>query len=115
MGLFRKLKASLRDDWCSVCQCQMKESRRQLYMLPMIVGNYCSHKDVDYYRRNLRKVSRKAEIPPGVYACGAIEYQCPQCGRRPVKLSIFLPVRDQEKQEEAFLYENGELDDFLWK
>lgn len=50
-----------------------------------------------------------------MYACGAILYECPECGHRAVKLSIFLPVRDVEKPEDAFYFENGELDDFIWK
>ena len=49
-----------------------------------------------------------------MYACGLIAYQCPQCSHRMVKASIFLPVRDQEKAEEAILFEKGELDDLLW-
>ncbi|MDE5678921.1 MAG: hypothetical protein K2I01_00600, partial [Lachnospiraceae bacterium] len=73
-----------------------------------------SHKEPEYYRKNLRAVSRKADIPTGMYACGLIAYQCPQCSHRAVKASIFLPVRDQEKTEEAILFEKGELDDLLF-
>lgn len=82
-------------------------------MLPMMVGHYTSHKDPEYYRKNLRKVNRKADIPVGTYACGMIVYRCPACSHRTVKLSIFLPVRDQEKYEDGFLFENGELDDLI--
>lgn len=91
----------------------MDEVNRSLYMLPMYVGNYVSHKDANYYKKNLRKVDRKKDIPPGVYACGIISYKCPKCSHRMVKLSIFLPVRDQEKYEDFIYFENGELDDFL--
>lgn len=115
MGFLRKIKAAFHDDWCSKCQTQMDETFRQLYMLPMMVGHYSAHKDAEYYKRNLKKVERKADIPTGVYACGAIAYRCPECGHQIVKLSIFLPVRDQEKYEDGYLFENGELDDFLWR
>jgi len=113
MGLLRKIKAAFHDDWCSICQTQMNETSRQLYMLPMTVGHYCSHRDAEYYKRNLRKVSCKADIPVGVYACGAIAYRCPECGHRMIKLSIFLPVRDKEMDEDAMIFENGELDELL--
>ncbi len=114
MGLFRKLKAAFHDDWCGKCQTQMDETFRQLYMLPMTVGHYCSHKDPEYYKRSLRKVSRKADIPAGMYACGAIAYRCPQCGCQMVKLSIFLPVRNEEMYEDGIIFENGELDEWLF-
>ena len=48
-----------------------------------------------------------------MYACGIITYWCSNCGRKVTKLSIFLPVRDIEKYEEAFLFENGEFDNFI--
>jgi len=115
MGLFKKMQSIFHADWCSICQCQMKEKKRQLYMLPMIVGHYVSHDDPNYYKKNLIKVNCKADIPTGTYACGAIIYECPQCGNRIVKLSIFLPVRDEEKYEDSICYKNGELDDFIWK
>ena len=114
MGFLRKMLAIFHDNWCSKCQSEMDERGRKLYMLPMIVGNYISHKDVKYYKDNLIKVNRKADIPTGNYACGIIEYQCPECGHRTVKLSIFLPVREQEKYEETIFFENGELDGFIF-
>lgn len=111
MGVFRKMRAAFHDDWCSQCQTQMVERERKLFALPnMMVGHYVSHKEPEYYYQNLRAVSRKADIPSGMYACGLIAYQCPQCGHRAVKASIFLPVREQEKIEEAILFEKGELD-----
>ena len=82
-------------------------------MLPMMVGHYVSHKDASYYKKNLVKVSKKADIPTGYYACGITKYHCPECQSERVKLSIFLPVRDVEKLEEVVFYENGELDDFI--
>ena len=97
------------------CQSQMEEKKRQLYMSPMIVGNYTSHENAEYYKKNLIKVNQKSDIPTGNYACGMIQYECPECGHEAVKLSIFLPVRDIEKQEDAFLFEKGELDDFIRK
>ena len=114
MGLFRKAKAMFHDDWCSQCQAEMAQTFKQLYALPtMMVGHYVSHKEPEYYKRNLKRVGRKADIPTGMYACGVIAYRCPECGHRAVKLSIFLPVRDQEKHEEGFYFEKGEMDDFI--
>ena len=49
-----------------------------------------------------------------MYACGAIWYRCPECGKRLTKLDLFLPVRDEEKHETPVLFENGELNEFLW-
>ena len=63
MGLIKKFKAKFLDNCCSTCGCRMLERRRQLYMLPMSVGNYISHKEADYYREQLQKVNRKADIP----------------------------------------------------
>lgn len=115
MGLIRKIRSIFHDDWCSKCQSKMDETSRQLYMLPMMVGNYVSHKDADYYKNNLIKVNCKADIPTGNYACGIVSYRCPRCSQKDVKLSIFLPVRDVEKYEEFIFFNNGELDDFLRK
>lgn len=114
MGLLHNLKAIFHDDWCSRCRTPMHEYYRQLYMLPVTVDHYVSHKDADYFIQNLIKVKRKADIPPGTYACGAIVYRCPACGHRLVKLSVFLPVRDQEKFEDYIYFEQGEMDDFLY-
>lgn len=115
MGILRKMRAAFHDDWCSRCQTQMVEKGRRLFAMPdMRVGHYVSHKESEYYRKKLHPVSCKADIPSGMYACGLIAYQCPQCSHRMVKASIFLPVRDQEKAEEAILFEKGELDDLLW-
>lgn len=113
MGLIKKIKTFFHDDMCNNCQIQMEEKKRQLYALPMMVGHYIEHKDADYYRKNLHKVNRKADIPAGMYACGAVMYECLECGYKLTKLSIFLPVRDQEKYEDTICFENGELDDFL--
>lgn len=115
MDLFRRLREKFHDDWCSRCTAEMEVIHKQLYALPtMMVGHYVSHSDPVYYKENLVKVGKKAEIPTGMYACGIIVYRCPQCGHRAVKLSVFLPVRDQEKPEEGFYFEKGELDDFIW-
>ena len=113
MGLFRKIKASLLDSWCGKCQIPMGETFRQLYTLPMMVGHYSSHKDAEYYIQNLRRVADRADILPGVYACEVIAYRCSCCGRRIVKLSIFLPVRDQDKWQDSYIFERGEMDGFL--
>ncbi len=113
MGMFRKMRSIFHDDWCTKCQNQMDEMDRKLYMLPMTVGHYSSHKEAEYYKKNLYRVNRKSEIPAGQYACGIVSYKCPSCGHRIVKLSIFLPVRDQEKYEDTIFFEHGELDLFL--
>lgn len=113
MGLFKKVRLLFHDDLCPTCMESMEERGRQLYMLPMMVGHYESHESALYYKKNLRKVCRKADIPTGQYACGIIAYRCPNCGYRKVKVSVFLPVRDQEKYEDTIYFENGEMDDFL--
>lgn len=111
MGLFRKIRSTFHDDWCSQCQNEMEVVHKQLYLLPdMIVGHYIQHDDADYYKRNLVKVSKKADIPTGMYACGMHVYRCPYCGHRAVKLTVFLPVRDEEKLEQVLYFENGEMD-----
>lgn len=113
MGLFKKARLLFHDDLCPSCMEKMEERGKQLYMLPMMVGHYVSHSSALYYKKNLIKVHRKADIPIGQYACGINAYKCLSCGYRKVKLSVFLPVRDQEKYEDTIYFENGELDDFL--
>ena len=115
MGLFKRMRAIFHDDWCSQCQHQMDVLKKQLYALPtMRVGHYTAHEEPEYYKENLIPVEKKAQIPTGMYACGIHVYQCPQCGHRAVKLTVFLPVREEEKVEQALYFEKGELDDFLW-
>lgn len=93
----------------------MKRAGKRLFALPdMAVGHYTSHADADYYRQALQAVAQKTDIPAGIYACEAMRYRCPKCGKSLTKLSIYLPVRDQKKREEDILFENGQLDDFLW-
>lgn len=113
MGLLQTLRAAFRDDYCDRCKVQAEEAGRRLFALPMTVGHYSSHKEADYYRRNMYPVTDKAEIPAGVYACHAVRYRCPDCGRQFVKLTVFLPVREQEKFEEALLFREGELNDIV--
>ena len=113
MGLIKKIRTYFHDDMCNNCQIQMEEKKRQLYVLPMTVGHYVSHQNASYYIKNLIKVEKKKDIPVGYYACGIHWYRCLKCGHQAVKLSIFLPVRDQEKQEEVFFFEKGEMDAFL--
>lgn len=111
MGLFDKLKSKLSGDWCKHCSVKMEESRRKLFAMPqMSVGHYADHEDSGYYLKNLVPVSKKADIPIGMYACGIIEYRCPQCGRTIVKACPFLPVRNEEKNEMPHIFENCELD-----
>jgi len=114
MGVFDKLKAKFKDDWCEHCAKPMNLRKKQLLMLPnLTVGHYVSHDDPNYYLQNAVKVNRKADIPSGVYACGSYLYHCNGCGRDVVKLVVFLPVRDEEQVEEAFLYEDPELVKFI--
>lgn len=44
-----------------------------------------------------------------MYACGLIAYRCPQCGHRAVKVSVFLPVRGEEKMEQTLYFDHGEF------
>ena len=113
MGFLKKAKALLKDDWCKKCTEPMQLEKKQLYTLPMTVGHYVQHDDPNYYQTNLIKVNKKADIPTGFYACGAYLYHCPHCGKKVVKLTIFLPVRDQEQFEDVYLFENGEMNDFV--
>ena len=54
MGLFRKMRAILHDDWCSQCQSEMDVVRKQLYALPtQRVGQYREQDDPAYYKKNL--------------------------------------------------------------
>ena len=116
MGLIDKWLRRREADWCRDCKCAMEKLRRRLFALPNVsVGHYVEHREPDYYRKNLYPVERKADIPSGMYACGAIQYRCPQCGRRITVLDPFLPVRDEEKHEGNVVYQAGELDDFLWR
>ena len=115
MGLIDRWLQKYRDDWCRDCSCEMETLHRQLYAMPcMTVGHYSEHKEPEFFRKNLHKVEKKADIPVGMYACGAIQYRCPQCGRRVTLLDPFLPVRNEEKHESGILFERGELDAFLW-
>lgn len=114
MSIFRKMRSAFHDDWCKNCTEVMEIRKLQLYFMPQMVGNYVSHKDAAYYKNNLIKVNKKADIPTGYYACGAYSYRCPSCGYKFIKLSVFLPVRDQEKPEETIIFENGEIDDFIY-
>ena len=115
MGLFDKLLAKFQDDWCKECRRPMEKVRKQLFALPDVsVGHYVRHEDADFYKKNLRLVEKKADIPPGMYACGAIQYRCPECTRRVTVLDPFLPVRNEEKHEGTVVFRDGELDDLLW-
>ena len=116
MGLVDKWMRKYQDHWCRECKCAMEKLRKELFALPnMTVGHYVEHKDAAYYRKNLRVVGKKADIPPGMYACGAIQYRCPECAKRVTVLDPFLPVRDEEKHEGSVVFRDGELDDFLWQ
>lgn len=115
MNIIRKIRSPFHDDWCKDCGKEMEITKKQLYMLPQTVGHYVSHENASYYKQNLIKVERKADIPVGCYACGIHAYYCPECCNQLVKLSIFLPVRDQEKYEDVIYFHHGEMDDFLNK
>ncbi len=87
--------------------------KKQLYALPMTVGHYEEHNDAEYYLYNAIKVNRKADIPTGVYACGTYVYECPQCHKKFTKITVFLPVRDQEQYEGAFIFEDPRLENMI--
>lgn len=115
MGLIGKLKAKFCDDYCSKCQHKMDVAAVSLYALPdMMVGHYVIHKDPGYYKKHLVPIRQKSQVPAGMYACSIQVYQCPQCGHRPVKMRVFLPVREEEKTEQMFYFENGEMNDFIF-
>ena len=113
MGLLKKLRCLFNDDICSKCGGTNDQTFKQLYLLDQMVGHYVCHEDANYYKKNIIKVEKKSDIPTGMYACGIIEYTCRNCNNKIVKLSVFLPVRDQEKYEEYIYFKNGELDEFL--
>lgn len=115
MNFLRKARLAFHDDWCKNCTETMEIRKKQLYMLPQVVGHYVSQKSPSYYKKNLIKVNKKADIETGYYACGIYVYACPRCSYKMVKLSIFLPVREQEKYEDTIYFDNGELDDFIYK
>lgn len=115
MELLERIKAPFRDDWCRNCGRTMEHTNRRLFAIPdMTVGHYESHTEVRYFKRALWPVEEREDIPAGTYACRALEYRCPRCGRRRVKLSVFLPVRDKNKMEEIILFDDGEQMEFLW-
>lgn len=113
MSFFRKIKGLFHEDWCPTCNGEMSLYEKQLFLLNETVSHYKEQRDPKYFIKNLVKVNRKSEIPPGMYACGIKTYWCSQCGKKIVFVQVFLPVRDMEKQEDAFYFENGELDQFL--
>lgn len=114
MGLFRKMRSRSRKDWCTFCNVEMTLVKKQLYSMPCIrVGHYAPVEHIEFLKKQIVKVDRKAEIPTGTYACGMIQYRCPQCGHGIVELVLFLPVRDKEMVEQILYFENGELDGFL--
>lgn len=113
MGIIKKFKAYFKDNACPECYEDMDIEKKQLFMFPAMVGHYEHHDSPNFYINNMVPVSKKADIPTGVYACGAIKYTCPKCGKKVVKLSIFLPVRDQEKYEDTIFFFNGEVDELF--
>ena len=116
MGLIDGWRKRRQANWCRGCKREMEEARRQLFAVPsMSVGHYVEHTDPEFYEENLYIVDRKADIPPGMYACEAVSYRCPACGGRVTVLDPFLPVRDQEKHEGKVVFRDGELDGFLWQ
>lgn len=114
MNFMKQIWARFHPDSCSSCQCPMEMVKKQLYAIPgMSVGYFAPMEDACYFKKALVKVEKKADIPTGIYACGIHHFRCPQCGRNLTKLTIFLPVRDQEMVEQVLYFKNGELDDFL--
>lgn len=101
------------DDWCIHCTTSMEVRGKRLFMLPVMVDHYVRHEDAEYFKKNLVRVNKKKDIPVGFYACGILSYRCPNCGDSLVKLTVFLPVRDEENDEDYIYFKNHELDEFL--
>lgn len=115
MGLVERWRRRRRADWCRKCKCEMERVDGRLFAMPGVsVGHYTERREPEYYREHLCPVEEKAEIPPGMYACGAARYRCPRCGRQLTLMDPFLPVREAEKHESLVLFSEGELDEFLW-
>ena len=116
MGFLRKIRSVFYENWCGRCQIDMVTEHKKLYAMPdMTVGNYRSRRTPEYYRDHLVLVEDKSQIPAGMYACRMTASRCPECGYHKVRLELFLPVRDQEKREESFYFDKGELDSFIRK
>lgn len=115
MSFLKKFKGLFHDDWCPTCNSEMELTDKQLFMLNETVSHYVSTRNPVYFQNNLLKVDKKSDIPAGVYACGIKTYWCSKCSKKIVYVQVFLPVRDQEKMEDVFYYENGELNNFLEK
>lgn len=116
MGLLNNFVRRNQPDWCRKCKREMERADGQLFAVPsMNVGHYVEHTDPKFYENSLYMVDSRADIPAGMYACDAIQYRCPGCGKRVTVLAPFLPVRDREKCEGIVVFRNGELDDFLWR
>lgn len=115
MGLLSNFVRRHQPDWCRECKREMEKAGKQLFALPNVsVGHYAEQTDPEFYRESLYAVDQKADIPAGMYACSAIQYRCPECGKRVTVLDPFLPVREEEKHEGTVIFRDGELDDFLW-
>lgn len=113
MSFLKKIKGLFHEDWCPTCNEEMELVFKQLFMLNETVSHYVSTRNPKYFENNLIKVDKKSDIPAGLYACGIKTYWCSKCNKKISLVKVFLPVRDQEKGEDAFYYENGELDQFL--
>lgn len=114
MGLLENFLRRNQPDWCRKCKRELERDGEQLFAIPKLsVGRYVEHTEPEFYRENLFAVEKKADIPAGMYACRAIQYRCPGCGRRVTALDMFLPVRDEEKHEGTVVFRDGELDGCL--
>lgn len=113
MGIIRKMRAPFHEDWCKNCTKPMMVMKKELFMLPVLVDHYVSHEDAAYFKKNLIKISKKADIPTGYHGCGIIKYHCSNCNYDRTRVKVFLPVRDIEKFEDMVYYEKGELDSIL--
>ena len=114
MGLMGRIYACFHSDCCGSCQSRLKLEREQLYALPCrTVDRYVRCDDAGFYKRALVKVKGKADIPTGMYACRVHRYRCPMCGKKMVRLTVFLPVRDEEMVEQILRFEDGEMDGFI--
>ena len=113
------LKRIFFGDGCSKCGSRVPPVliNKRLFALPTMTVGHSTHLweegAAEYLIQHLVPISKKAEIPAGMYACGVVSYRCPECGYHWVQADIFLPVRDQEKHEQNIWFKNGELDCLL--
>ncbi len=111
MNIIKAIRAPFQDSWCKKCFRTMDETHNQLFaMAGVTVAHFRPHADPEYFLRTLKPIPSLSNLPAGLYACRGVRYHCPKCGRTLVRLSIFLPVRGKEKEEEDVYFDRGQVD-----